>query len=119
MKVLVCEDDATMSFIINHHLKSFGHEAVLVTDVTSAIEKLSADLPDIVITDYILPDLTGLELIDYASKLSPKPLPGILMSAMELDFLEQQEGIKLKNSYLKKPFTAAELKEKIEGLLAA
>jgi DNA-binding response OmpR family regulator len=119
MKVLVCEDDATMSFIINHHLKSFGFEPVLVTDVTSAIEKLNVERPDIIITDYILPDLTGLELIDYVGKLSPKPLPGILMSAMELEFLEQQEGIKLENFYLKKPFTAAQLKEKIEFLTAA
>ena len=117
MKVLVCEDDATMQFIIAHHLRSLGHQILSVTNVKSAIEQIDLELPDVVVTDYMLPDAMGTVLLEHIKKSAPKNIVAILMSAMELEMLEEEAGTDVREAYLRKPFTANQLKEKIESLV--
>jgi two-component SAPR family response regulator len=64
----------------------------------------------------MLGNASGIELIKYVSELNSITCIVILISAMELELLEQKEGSKLNSAYLKKPFTQKELNEKIESL---
>jgi two-component system CheB/CheR fusion protein len=62
MKVLVVEDSNDVAVVIQMLLKSAGHQPLLASDATSALELCRRDKPDFVLTDIRLPDFDGYEL---------------------------------------------------------
>jgi two-component system chemotaxis response regulator CheY len=62
LKVLVVDDDPTYRSIVEQAVRSFGHEPVVAADGQAGWERFVADLPDVVITDWTMPGLDGLEL---------------------------------------------------------
>lgn len=62
MRVLVADDDATSRLIVQMTLRHLGHECTTVTDGQQAWESILADQPDVVISDWMMPGLTGLQL---------------------------------------------------------
>jgi two-component system cell cycle response regulator len=62
MKFLVADDDATSRLITQVALRSLGHECRTVSDGAEAWEAFRSDRPDVVISDWMMPGLTGLQL---------------------------------------------------------
>ncbi len=62
MKVLVTDDDATSRLIAQTALRALGHECITASDGTAAWEAFIANMPDVVVSDSIMPGLSGLEL---------------------------------------------------------
>jgi two-component system chemotaxis response regulator CheY len=62
VKFLVADDDATSRLITQVALRSLGHECRTVSDGAQAWEAFRADRPDVVISDWMMPGLTGLQL---------------------------------------------------------
>jgi two-component system chemotaxis response regulator CheY len=62
LKVLVVDDDPTYRTIVEQAVRSFGHDPVVAADGAEAWERFVADGPDVVITDWTLPGIDGLEL---------------------------------------------------------
>ena len=62
MKILVADDDPTSRLIAQTALRSLGHECHTVTDGAQAWDAFRSRRPDVVISDWMMPGLTGLQL---------------------------------------------------------
>ncbi|MEY2591392.1 MAG: hypothetical protein QOJ67_3376, partial [Acidimicrobiaceae bacterium] len=62
MRILLAEDDPTSRLVVETALRSLGHECHAVIDGTQAWEAFRSQQPDVVISDSMMPGLSGLEL---------------------------------------------------------
>src|SRR6478752_6940408 len=62
MKILMVEDDPIASAVLQAALKSLGHEVTVTTDGLAAWNRLASDPHRLVISDWMMPGLDGLEL---------------------------------------------------------
>jgi diguanylate cyclase (GGDEF) domain len=62
MKILVADDDPTSRLIVQTALRSLGHECDTATNGTQAWDAFRSQRPDVVISDWMMPGLTGLQL---------------------------------------------------------
>ena len=119
MKVLVVDDFPTMRRIIKNLLKEIGYENLdEAEDGTSAFNKLKGGGFDFVVSDWNMPNMTGLELLKAVrAEASIKDIPFLMVtaeSAKENIVLAVEAGV---TNYIVKPFTAAVLREKIDKIL--
>jgi two-component system chemotaxis response regulator CheY len=119
MKCLVVDDSGTMRRIIINALKTIGYtDAVEAADGQEALDRMAAI--ELVITDWNMPVMGGLELVrrlrgDAAT--AKTPILMVTTRSAQNDILQAVEaGV---NSYLLKPFTPVTLKEKIDEVVAA
>lgn len=115
--ILVIEDDDSIgTFLVEALSQETPYKAILVTDGLQALQIAHSIKPSLVITDYRLPNLNGIELYDMFQSLHPlKNTPTILMSAQ----LPTQEVRKRNLIALNKPFELDDLLTTVERLLAA
>lgn len=121
IKVLVVDDMATMRRIIKTLLDQLGFKNIdEAEDGAVALQKLKSGKYDLVITDWNMPNMTGLELVQ-AIRKDPelKDIPVLMVTAeakKENVIAAIKAGV---NNYIVKPFTAEILKEKLEKIYAA
>lgn len=77
--VLVVDDDETMRKLIALRLRLLGHEVEIASSVPAAIETLEARAIGAVVSDYSMPEATGLELLAYVTRRR-LPIPFVLMT---------------------------------------
>ena len=116
MKVLVVDDFATMRKIIRNCLKQIGFEDIVeAEDGSVALQVLKNDKVGLVVTDWNMPNISGLELlrqIRQHPKMAQVPVLMVTAEGMKENVLEAvKSGV---NNYVVKPFTAEVLQEKIE-----
>ena len=118
MKFLVVDDFSTMRRIVRNLLKELGFTNVdEAEDGAIALQKLQAGGIDFVVTDWNMPNMDGLALLQ-AIRRSPqlKHLPVLMITAeakKENIIAAAQAGA---SGYVVKPFTAATLAEKLEKI---
>jgi two-component system response regulator FlrC len=113
--ILVVEDDGPSRRAVALTLKTAGHEVMNAGDGTEAQELLSMHHFDLVITDLLMPNLSGLNLINTIRLRWPR-MPIILTSG----YLSQDLGkaiIDGMSAFLQKPFTPTALIMTVERLL--
>ncbi|MBU6435403.1 MAG: response regulator [Nitrospirae bacterium] len=87
LRVLVAEDDESTRYLISDVLSKAGYNVFPAVDGMVAIEELKKRHYDVVLTDYQMPRLNGLELLALSRELMPET-PVILISCADLS-LEQ------------------------------
>ncbi len=70
MKVLIAEDDATSQIVLKNHLQSWGYEVLTAGDGSNAWQEILSKKPEIVLIDWIMPGMDGLELCKHIRSLS-------------------------------------------------
>jgi DNA-binding response OmpR family regulator len=116
MLVLVAEDDELILKTIEHRLKKEGHEVIITNDGREALKKIQECLPDVIVTDIMMPFISGLQIVGTVSKMTEKQIPVIVLSAMG------QENVVLEafelgaEDYITKPFSPNELIVRIKRL---
>ncbi|WP_293446505.1 chemotaxis response regulator CheY [Persephonella sp.] len=121
IRILVVDDMATMRRIIKGLLEQLGFKNIdEAEDGKVALQKLKTGKYDFVVTDWNMPNMTGLELVQEIRKDPElKHLPVLMVTAeakKENVLLAIKAGV---NNYIVKPFTAEVLKEKIEKIFSA
>jgi len=120
MKILVVDDSSTMRRIIVNTLSRLGYKDVVQgADGQEAWDALQAN-PDVevVITDWNMPNMNGLELVKKIRAEDKYKLVPIIMVTTEGGKTEVITALKAGvNNYIVKPFTPQVLKEKLEGVL--
>ena len=115
LKFLVVDDFSTMRRIVRNLLKELGYtNTEEAEDGAAALNRLKNDKFDFVVSDWNMPNMTGLELLkNIRADESLKALPVLMITAeaRKENIIEAaQAGA---NGYIVKPFTAATLSEKL------
>jgi two-component system chemotaxis response regulator CheY len=118
MKVLVVDDFATMRRIVKNILNQIGLKNIIeADDGSTALEVLKKDKVDLIMSDWNMPKVTGLELLKAVrSDESMQDIPFLMVTAEgQKDSVIQtvQAGV---SDYIIKPFTADTVKEKLEKM---
>jgi two-component system chemotaxis response regulator CheY len=118
MKVLIVDDMSTMRRIVKNALKQIGFENIEeAEDGNFALAKLREANFNFVVSDWNMPNMTGLELlknIRQDPQLKGIPVLMVTAEAKKENIMEAlQAGV---NNYIVKPFTAETLKEKIDKI---
>ncbi|GIL40239.1 response regulator [Roseiterribacter gracilis] len=119
MKVLVVDDYKTMTKIVANLLKTIGFkEVVELNDGASALQALRKDKFGLVISDWNMEPMTGLQLLQECRKDAQlAKIPFIMITAeskTENVIAAKQAGV---DNYIVKPFNAETLKSKVESVL--
>jgi two-component system chemotaxis response regulator CheY len=119
MKILIVDDSITIRRIITTALKTVGYsETVEAANGKDALAKLANGNVDFIITDWNMPEMNGLDFIKEVRSnpmYSSMPILMVTTRGTEHDVIEALQA--KVNSYIVKPFTPQELKEKIESIL--
>ena len=115
-RVLVADDNTDMRRYLARLLRGAGYSVEAVTDGQQALESIRAVVPDLVVSDVMMPRLDGLELVA-ALRADPRTaaVPVVLLSAragQEASIEGLQAGA---DDYLVKPFAAAELLARVRA----
>lgn len=119
MCFLVVDDRYNMRHMVRGYLRSFGYSNVLeATDGMKALEWLKTGKVDFVICDWMMPYLTGLDLLKKV-RADPKMenLPFLMITGEVNEDAVAEAVEEVVDDYLIKPFTASNLREKIEAIL--
>jgi two-component system chemotaxis response regulator CheY len=121
MRFLVVDDSPTMRRIVINALKTFGYGEILeAEDGQDGLAKLQANPVDFVITDWNMPNMSGLELtkaIRSSDALKHLPILMVTTRGLKQDIVEALQA--KVNNYVVKPFTPQVLREKIDAVLKA
>jgi hypothetical protein len=113
---LIADDNADMREYLTNLLRTSGYQVSDVTDGRQALEAIRAEVPDLVISDVMMPGMDGLQLVA-ALRADPRvaAVPVLLLSAcagQEASIEGLQAGA---DDYLVKPFAAAELLARVRA----
>jgi len=119
IKVLVVDDSSTMRRIVKGVFKGLGFTNILeAEDGSGALEKLRKEKIDLILADWSMPKMTGLDLLKTVrSDNNLKNIPFIMVTAegQKKDILEAtRAGV---SNYIVKPFTPETLSETIKRTL--
>ncbi len=117
-RILLVEDDSEVVVFLSKLLIYLGYEVFRVSDGTEALRWLCRELPDIIITDILMPHMDGLRFCR-ALRQDPRTslIPVIMLSA-RAELQERLEGFRAgADDYLVKPFDVLELKARLESIL--
>lgn len=117
MKILVAEDEPFMLKTLQLKLSKEGYEVIGCNDGLTALQKIKAILPDLVITDMRLPQFSGLQLISAVKAIVQKNIPVVVVSALTQSEVIDDAIEKGASDYITKPFSLAELAARIKRLL--
>ncbi len=117
-RILLVEDESDIREMLSFALERAGYSVIECGDAEEAIRRLDGPLPELVVIDWMLPGMSGL---DFARRLRQDPLtaelPLIMLTARseEADKLRSYEsGI---DDYVTKPFSPRELIARIKAIL--
>jgi len=88
MKLLIVDDEIELVSGLIRFLGRFGHNCATALDLNGAIDHITHDASDLVITNYRLPDGDGLDVIRTVQQKLPRT-PVILMTGYHESFLEE------------------------------
>jgi len=118
MRVLVVDDFSTMRRIIKNILRQLGFNNIVeADDGTSAWDTLNKDKIDFIISDWNMPQMTGIELLRKvrgSEEFADLPFLMVTAEAQQENILEAVQA--RVSNYIVKPFTAEVMKQKIDKI---
>jgi CheY-like chemotaxis protein len=112
LRVLLVEDEILISFSTSLTLEDAGFHVMVAYDGQEGLELALQERPDVIVTDFMMPKLNGLEMI---ASLREQRFEGpiVLATSIPEANLPSRPGY---NAYLAKPYSEAALKKMIESV---
>jgi len=117
-KILIVEDEAPIREMIAFHLARAGYETLEAADCREARQLLADEQPDMAIIDWMLPDMSGLELTRLLKRDKANDDLTIIMLTARADEYDKVAGLESgADDYITKPFSPRELVARIQAVL--
>jgi len=118
LHVLLAEDDPDIRLVSRLSLKKAGFRVTATSNGRELLEKLGDDRPDVILLDYMMPDMDGAEA---CRRLKADPatrdIPVIFVTAKSQGFVVDQAAALGAAGYIVKPYDALKLGEEIKRIL--
>jgi CheY-like chemotaxis protein len=118
LNILVVDDDEMVRRALERALRPAGHRVLSANSAAKALELLAQHPIAAVISDYLMPETTGLELMREVKRLYPACVRIIITGFMPEKVAEALATQEI-DRFMTKPWENAELRAALEGLLAS
>lgn len=108
-QILLAEDDAMLASLLNYRLEKGGYEVILKNDGKEVKTWLNESLPDIIVSDIMMPYFSGIELVDYIRNELKSSIPIILISSASNEENVLSAFEMGANDFISKPVSPSEL----------
>ena len=114
-KLLMVEDEASQQIILDYNLKSAGYETVQASDGYQALQLIDEELPDLILLDWMLPGVSGIEICrQLKARKDTREIPIIMLSARSEE-VDKVRGLETgADDYMQKPYGIQELLARIK-----
>lgn len=117
-RILVADDEAHILHVVSMKLRNAGLEVLTAVDGEEALELARAEKPDLIITDYQMPFMTGLQLCQALRQdEATRDIPAMMLTARGFDIEPAEMAAAGISTVLAKPFSPREVLEKVMELL--
>ena len=118
-RVLVADDDTEICTLIKTILSKGPYEVTLCNDAESALVHIQRDAPyDILISDFMLPGISGIDLITQVRQNpATARMPIVMISGHNNYTMDARAKSAGANAFLNKPFTLSQLRKTVQQLL--
>jgi len=113
MKILLIEDDEKISKLIQNGFRKIGYRLDIAKDGEEGLYMAQNNNYDVLIVDWMLPKISGIELLKELKK--EKNIPALMLTAKR-DIEDKVEGLSVADDYLTKPFEFEELIARVKAL---
>jgi two-component system phosphate regulon response regulator PhoB len=116
--ILVVEDEPPLQQLLSYNLKAAGFEVAQAYDGEEALQLIDESVPDLVLLDWMLPEVSGVELCRRLRRRSDTARVPIIMLTARTEEHDRLRGLEAgADDYVTKPFSPAELIARIRAVL--
>ena len=117
-KVLVVDDEIHIVHVVAIKLRNSGYDVITAENGSEGWDLVCQEKPDIVITDYQMPVMTGLEMVEkMRENHETKNIPVIMLTARNFDINDQLQKKLSISECIGKPFSPKQILRVIEDIL--
>jgi CheY-like chemotaxis protein len=118
-KILIAEDDAKSRDLLSQRLQSWGYQVVTACDGADALERTEREGFDLILSDWIMPRLTGIELCEtLRASEGTEHIPMILLSTKKTQADVAKAYDSGVDDFIAKPFDKSDLETRISRALS-
>lgn len=118
-KILLAEDEEVLRMLVVDTLEDEGHLIVETSDGEEALKRIEEETFDLIILDYMMPLLTGLEVIEKINHMPERKNSKILMLSAKSQKADQERVLQAgATHFMSKPFSPMELARKVEEIIS-
>ncbi|WP_303316314.1 response regulator transcription factor [Flavivirga abyssicola] len=116
-KIVLAEDNSTLSLLLKFRLEKEGYELFMAEDGRTALDLIEKETPDLVLTDIMMPFVSGLEVISHVRLKLDSDTPIIVFSSAGQEEMVIKAFNLGANDFMGKPFSPNELIIRVKRLL--
>ena len=118
-EIVIVDDSKTNSYLLKKILEAEGFYVDEINTSTDAIERIKKTLPDLIILDIMMPDKSGLQILDEIKSIPAlRNIPVIMYSALYEEEVKEEAKAKGAFSFITKPTTRKDIMHELISLNA-
>ena len=116
--ILIVEDDPDISSLLVYTLENAGHKATAEAECKSAWQSMTTNEPDMILLDWMLPDMSGIELLRRIRNYNGLGDVAVIMLTARGEVMDRVRGLESgADDYIVKPFSPRELCARVSSRL--
>jgi len=116
-KIVLAEDNSVLSLLLKFRLEKEGYKLLIAKDGKEAVDYIENQSPDLILTDIMMPFISGLEVISHVRAKLQSKTPIIVFSAAGQEEIVAQAFNLGATDFMSKPFSPNELVIRAKNLL--
>lgn len=117
-RIALIEDDESLALLLSYNLDAMGYAVEWAAHGTLALKRLLSDPPDLVMLDWVVPGLSGIEILrQIRQNAHTRALPVVMLTA-RTDREDRRRAAELGvDAFIAKPFAVGDVMARLQHLL--
>ncbi len=117
--ILIVDDDPDIALLVSHKLRAAGHDVAVEADGVAGLEAVRRSRPDLVVLDWMMPRMNGLEVcVELRQDPQVATTRVLLLTAKAQEADLERAYASGADDYMQKPFSPRDLAARVDSLLA-